>query len=265
MHPFARWLFPVLLAAGCGGQTSGDGPGGAGTGGTGASGGAPVDAATGGAAGAAGAADGGWTECSTPDFAVCGEGCPEGRPGCVFCLRPPAPDLFGICAESLNPDERWEKPRDGRVVITHDASFTDESPSLTEVAFSGGLFLAQHGQADRVAYADRGLFTGDPLPEPTTCPSLPAGQVCGAHCGGCPVGQICTGRSPLHPYGICVAEGASGCRYPRERDWTCTSGEACFVFTVEAERQFLANRFGFCLPKDHCDAYRTLPGGAECR
>lgn len=261
MSRIAHFVLLTLLIGGCGGRTDADGAGVAGAGGTGA---VPADSGTGGTGGAAGATDGGWTDCSTPDFAVCGVGCPEGRPDCTVCFPPPTPEKFGICGESLNPDELSNKPADGRVLATTKAVLTAEVPSLAEVAFSGGLFLLQHGQGDRVAYADRGLFTGAPLPEPSACPSLSAGQVCGGLCGGCPVGQICTGRSPLHPFGICVTDDLNECRHPPEKNWTCSSTKSCFVFTVEAERQALANRTGFCLPKATCESYRTLPGGGEC-
>ena len=254
----------AFVAAGCGGETDTDGSGGAGGGGAG-SGGAAGSAGSGGATGgAAGAPDGGWPECSAPGFAVCGKACPEGRPGCSVCFPPPAPDKFGVCGESLLKGEVPGKPSDGRVLATRNATLTSATFSLTSVAFAGGVFLAEHGQGDRVAYADRGLFTGAPLPEPTTCPSLVAGKVCGGLCGGCPLGQRCTGRSPLHPHGICVPDEPAECRHPVVSGWTCKSADACFVFTVEAERQGLANFNGFCLPKAECEAYRTLPGGGEC-
>lgn len=267
-----RWYLWMLVSlVGCGGDVDGDGVGGsagsAGAGGLG--GGAGVGGSggvggVGGAAGTGGLPDGGWTECSTPDFAACGLDCPSGVPGCTICHPPASPELYGICAESLTPLDVMWKPHDGRVLVTGDAAITAKS-SLYDIAYSGGVFLAQHGQADRVAYADRGVFTGEPLPTPSTCPTLPQGQVCGAACGGCPVGQLCTGRSPLHPYGMCVPDAHSFCRYPAEQNYVCKPDEDCFIFTVQAERQDFANATGFCLPTALCEAYAQLPGGAECR
>lgn len=262
MRGAAIWL--VALLAGCGGDVDSDGTGGgAGAGGSAGGGGT----ATGGQGGAAGSIDGGWEACSTPEIAVCGPGCPDKRPGCSVCLSAKDEADFGICGESITLPIMITTPHDGEVLVTTTETIVPEqSGALVGLPFAFGVFLAQQGQAGRVAYADRGVFTSEPIPAPTSCPSLAVGQVCGGYCGGCPIGLLCTGRSPLHPYGICVPDNdPRTCRYPAEKGHTCKSAEACFIFTVEAERQPLANRMGFCMPKELCEAYRTLPGGAECR
>jgi hypothetical protein len=197
---------------------------------------------------------------------ACGAGCPEEQPSCLFyCVKAKTPGDFGFCGQAYDGASMiWGKPLDGRILATQDDAIDVTTVGLDELTFEGGLFLFQHGQGDRVAYADRGLFTGEPLPLPTTCPELTAGQACGGLCGGCPVGQVCTGRSPLHPHGVCVTTASAGCRYPKEQGWTCQPTEACFAFTVEPERQAFANRTAFCVPKAVCEEYRKLPGGGEC-
>jgi hypothetical protein len=69
-----------------------------------------------------------------------------------------------------------------------------------------GWLLAQSGHADMVRYADRSAYTNEALPEPATCPSFPGLPLCGGACGSCATGT-CMGRSPRHPYSLCVLNG----------------------------------------------------------
>jgi hypothetical protein len=266
-------LLVALLTFSCGGDVDGDGAGGsAGLGGSAGGGGSGgIDAGTGGGAGAsggaAGAPDGGWTACSTPDWVTCGvPECPV-RPGCTLCQPAKPPGLYGLCAETLDINHISYKPGDGAILYTPDPQVTPKS-HLWEAPFSAGVFLAAHGQEARVAYADRGLWTGEPLPMPTTCPQPPGARHCGGYCGGCPAGEICTGRSPLHPYGACIPTSPNICsRNPDVKDGgACSPGDRCFIFTVEPARQPLADAKGFCVPKALCEAYAAhLPGGVQCK
>jgi len=137
------------------------------------------------------------------------------------------------------------------------------------IPFSAGQFLAARGEAARLAYADRGSWTGEPLPLPTECPVVDGLQLCGGRCGGCPDGEGCTGRSPLHPWGLCIPEREIGDQHAvcsaRKGSTGCEWGSSCFVFTVDAAHQGIADSKGLCLPRALCDAAAAgLPGGGRC-
>jgi hypothetical protein len=124
-----------------------------------------------------------------------------------------------------------------------------------------GVLFAMNGAGtpDRLRYADFGLWTGDTLPEPATCPTFSGFQICGGHCGGCDEG-VCIGRSPLHPYGFCAYDTGSGCPAT-----ACASDQSCFHYIVQAAAQDLADQEGLCLPKALCEALAAdYPGGANC-
>ena len=239
-------------------------PGGMG-GAAGASGAGGAGGATGSGGGGSGG-EGGWTECSSPDgFRICGgpAACPTDG-DCVVCFdeelalaggvstcATPAMIEFGVHVCYLCPD--------GDICV----SFHGE-PADGCAPFNLGVLYAQAGAADNVSYADAGSFTGEPLPEPTTCPVIDGVTICGGHCGGCVPGSVCTGRSPLHPYGMCLPKpgtlscelGTLGCTEP---------GEACFVYTVDPEAQPWADQNGYCLPLAACQAAASnLPGGGTC-
>lgn len=255
------WVAVALSLGACGGEVARNESGGSGgLGGAGGSGGA---AGSGGDAGGTGGS--GWTECSTPDYAFCGvPECPEGRPSCSLCFSADEPGLYGSCVESLLPDEVLYKPADGHIFISLSATIT--SPFLVlEAPFSAGVFLASHGQATRLAYADRGVWTGEQLPAPKDCAPVAGIEICGGYCGGCPVGQICTGRSPKHPYGFCVPVKGGCSLDPKINGDPCEKNEQCFVFEVEPAHQPMADARGFCLAKEVCQAAAAnLPGGGRC-
>lgn len=247
----------LLAAAGCGGETASGGSGGA------AAGGAGVDGGTSGAGGA----DAGSTPCSAPDWEGCGvPECPGGRPGCQWCGGSEQLGLVFPCAESLDPNERMFAPADGMLLLDTGASFTDLPPVWEQIPFSAALIVASFGQEERLGYADRGKWTGEPIPEPSDCPSFADVPTCGGYCGGCPVGEICTGRSPLHPYGLCIPTTAGICSLvPEVNGDPCEPDEGCFVFTVEPDHQEVADARGFCLPLAQCQAAAALlPGGGRC-
>lgn len=261
-RPAELWGLVLLLAIGCGGEVGQSPAGGAGgTGGASGGGAAGSDggAATGGTGGS------GWTECSTPDFLFCGvPECPE-RPGCSLCMPSGGSAVYGACAESLSPDEAFGTPADGKILVSRDLPLIAPFV-MNEAPFSAGVFLAAHGEADRLAYADRGVWTGEPIPAPKTCPQVSEIEICGGFCGGCPVGQICTGRSPKHPYGLCIPIKGGICSLdPKVKGDICEPTELCFVFKVEPEHQNVADAKGFCLTKGACQAAAlNLPGGGRC-
>lgn len=116
----------------------------------------------------------------------------------------------------------------------------------------------------RVRYADLGKWTGDPLPEPATCPTFTDFRVCGANCGGCQTDEVCTGRSALHPYGYCLKKLTETCKLDGSRKCKDLT-TACFVYKVEPEAQQVADANGHCLPMAMCNALATqLPGGGKC-
>jgi len=256
-------LVVALGCAACGGRVGVPGTGAAGTAGVSGAGGLGGSGAD---AGADGGSDAGWTACSSPDWQGCGTpDCPAGRPGCIGCLSADDAGLLSVCVESLTGHDGTNTPADGRILLALSASFAPSS-FYVSVPFNAGILVAEHGQATRLAYADRGVWTGKPIPKPTACPSIANVPTCGGYCGGCPVGQICTGRSPLHPYGVCIPENVGVCsRVAGVNGSICSADEGCFIFTVEPARQLVADATGFCLPAKECQAMAAkLPGGGRC-
>ena len=150
------------------------------------------------------------------------------------------------------------------------ASSADPYPDLATydcVPEQVGVLYAKNGWARAVRYADYSLYTGDPLPVATTCPSLPGAALCGGPCGNCPSGQVCTGRSPLHPYSLCVPDAtgstaqikSSGSKYV-----ACAKGYGCFSFTDASQAQTLAYVDTDCLPVAACMAAEAISGGGKC-
>ena len=106
-------------------------------------------------------------------------------------------------------------------------------------------------------------------------PGCPAGGraagLCGGSCGDCAGSEKCTGRSPLHPFGVCAAlpdlsTNPFPCkRNPKSSSEKCEAG-ACVIFDVQGKGdQNVADANGFCLANDRCIAARTLlPGAIHC-
>jgi hypothetical protein len=234
------------------------------------SGGGGASTGSGSATGGGGAA-GHWTQCSSPEgFAVCNgpHDCPDTpqsgpTTGChcatagkelALCLnealdQPP----FGFGATYVCPD--------GAIRVNVDP---DAPTAYFCLSFDIGILFAKNGAADRVRYADWGLWTGAAIPEPTTCPTINNVNICGGHCGGCVAGDFCTGRSPLHPYGVCLPQhGLPSCK---RQGLACTkAGTGCFLYGVESGAQAVADDNGYCLPIDQCQAMAaSLPGGGTC-
>jgi hypothetical protein len=119
--------------------------------------------------------------------------------------------------------------------------------------------------ADWVRYVDRSTYTGAPLPEPTSCPSISGLTLCGGSCGTCPNGYQCIGRSPLHPYSLCINPYEMSFLYICQRGKTCGSGRRCLTFVVDDAAQAYADAHSFCVDASTCDtAAKSYPGGALC-
>ena len=140
----------------------------------------------------------------------------------------------------------------------------DGSPCWDAAPFSLGTLFANNGAADRVRYPDMSHWTGEALPSPTTCPALNVAHLCGLSCGDCPADYSCYGRSPLHPYSVCVPPVNDSCS--RKAGTPCADpSNKCFTFKVEDVDQSTADFRSLCFPVDQClDLTQNLPGGAFC-
>lgn len=223
---------------------------------------------------------GGWTQCSAPgDVKICGGQGTACWGNVAACNCPPFTDEANagesIASNDLatctsSPGLGYDCP-DGTVMVAVPASTADPDPDLAAyqcVPEDVGILYAKNGWSRAVRYADYSLYTGDSVPRPpTSCPSIPGLTLCGGACGSCPSGQVCTGRSPLHPYSFCVPHykgntdqiKANGSKYA-----ACGQGYGCFAFTVQARAQSLAYLDTDCIPADMCAAAKNLPGGAQC-
>lgn len=215
------------------------------------------------------AGDAGWSQCTAPEgYAVCGgpNQCSPG-PQC-YCDFGEPPGELGVCVGNGYPDPLsgigCYPGFDGRVCIHVPQGVWGDAP------FDVGVLFAQNGAAARVRYADLSLWTGDPLPQATTCPSLGNVLPCGGSCGACPSGEACVGRSPIHPVGICNPD-KHGCSVVPLVDGGVTvpcpdyTTQSCFTFVVQSGAQPEADMAGICLPKADCDALaQALPGGGKC-
>lgn len=128
--------------------------------------------------------------------------------------------------------------------------------------------LDARGHANSCWFADTTPWRSDAVIPPVACP--PVVGLCGPSCGPCSAGEVCIGRSPRHPLGVCArptrsgtADVANRCR--REAP-ACPSGEACLIFSVSPEGdQKLADAYGICLTTKICSSgAASLPGGASC-
>jgi hypothetical protein len=228
----------------------------------------------------------GYTRCATPEgWGICGPatGCEAslGRPGCSTCIYPALGDSgVGMC-DSLHAmvvehsletaisifdcDDGWV--RYDYLSGPRDSGIPDALPC---VPYSVGVILSRYiSDTNRLRYADYGFFTGAPLPTPPTCPTVSGFQPCDGPCASCTSGELCTGRSPLHPYSFCLDESkdyspcsAFGRRCPQDAG---AGAVGCFLFTVEPQAQTIADVFGTCMPLAQCQAMAAqLPGGGTC-
>lgn len=208
------------------------------------------------------------TPCISGNYAVCG-GPQQCSPSDCKCIQQMPPANTGVCSSD---DTTWPNPFgdpcfpgvDGRVCVL----ITDLSaPAWVDAPYELGELLANDGAAERVRYADLGLWTGEPIPLPTTCPNLGTVQACGGMCGTCPSGQVCVGRSPLHPVGFCDANHYSVCSaHPTASNPGCINvADDCFTYVVQPAAQAVADNAGKCFPASDCKTLAlNIPGGGSC-
>jgi hypothetical protein len=193
---------------------------------------------------------------SASGYLLCGgsHDCPRQSESCQSCISDP--DAAGLCVTAnMNGPGNCPLCDDGNVCIRLVQGVYECVP------FDVGQLFAANGAPDRVRYTDWSDWTGQALPRPTDCGDggLP---LCGGLCGPCPQSSVCTGRSPLHPYGFCVPSSWSACTRSAP---TCSSGSKCFVFSDQPDAQALADQFGLCLPTSECEALAAgYPGGGIC-
>lgn len=208
------------------------------------------------------AAEAGWTQCSAPDgVRVCGGKyqCPEcsKKEGCYDTFLEGGVVPCGF----YNVDSLCRPGGSAALCVSPTIPVTSV---WTEAAWNVGALFAKNGEGDRVRYADMGLFTGDPVPDPTSCPDLSPFQPCGGACGACASGR-CIGRGPKHPVGICLGVVPDGGGCDAVAGPGCAAAEACFTYLVEPAAQGIADRVGMCMPKADCASLSAkLPGGAKC-
>lgn len=270
------WQRPASLAClsvallGCGGllSASGDGHGG------------NDDAGGDSAANAEDAGAGhGWTQCAAPTGDhLCGR---EGTPcacgpspsscaqqsGSCDCLNGAElivgqPDDISICATSQIDQADFYDCPDGQIMLMAPTTDWKKPGDVDHCApFDFGVLYAKNGWAKAVRYVDWAPFTGDPLPTPSTCPQVQGIQLCGGPCGNsCPDGSVCTGRSPLHPYSVCLPVRPPNSPGPGGTGW------GCFAFALPSPQdQALAKAAWNSVPGDWCQAAaKNLPGGGVC-
>lgn len=210
----------------------------------------------------------GWTQCSAPDgLKVCGGSgkCsfPEKVCNCVADSTGTHKDLSACLSNDtiglLGPDPFWPCRygcRDGAYCIA-DVTNDDCAPeNLTR------LYVMNGAGADKIRYADESDWTGKFLEVPPTCPSLPGVPLCGGACPPCKTGEACTGRSPLHPYSVCIPQPNAYCSRAKP---ACPGGMSCFTFKVQPDAQPIADKAGYCIPTAACQAAASsYPGGANC-
>jgi hypothetical protein len=169
----------------------------------------------------------------------------------------------GICVNELQ-DTSCFLALDGAVCIDNNdaCAFSTDDICWDSGAIDVAKLLGLNGASDRVRYADWSEWTDTPLPEPSNCPVLALTQLCGPSCSGCPTGTFCHGRSPLHPFGICLPVDVGQCG----PDQACPTPGACFTYKVQDDVQGLANVSGMCFSASAIcdDLAQNLPGGGSC-
>jgi hypothetical protein len=265
--------FTMLLLAACGGQITGDGDGGA-------------DAGTGDAADASGSVT--YDACSGSDgIKLFGGIC--GQNDCSATVVPPAE--LGVCFETsaklYGPCDRanFKRSIDGDVCVPTSVNPDAGLPNAQlAIAYSAAadvgyaIMYAKNGFGSWCHYADRSTYDGTPVPDaPASCPAVSGFELCGGACGDCPQGEYCIGRSPLHPYSVCVTDYSKALEpVPGE----CVRGaplagdcmgnaqnppSACLTFRVSDADQPFADQTGICTEKSICmAAAAAYPGGAYC-
>lgn len=244
----------------------------------------------------AGASDGP-VEGSTATYTACtgsdgtklyGGSC--GQNGCSETEVPP--DQLGLCYEPGAKtygtcDPRFLGPPDQMAVCVPMAvDDSDGGPPSGSYAMTAlyaadvgyAIMYAKNGFGSWCHYADRATYDGTSVPAaPASCPTVSGFQLCGGACGDCPQGEYCTGRSPLHPYSVCLTDYSKALEPQTD---SCVRGaplaggcmgnaqdpaSACLTFKVSSADQPFADQNGICTEKSIClAAMAAYPGGAYC-
>ncbi len=173
-----------------------------------------------------------------------------------FCDNPPCPD--GTLALPLNNAKPSDVPLLGQCVV-------DEI---------GQLFHRNNADS-RLLYADFSAYDGAPLPQPSSCPTLPGLTLCGGSCGDtCPHDggfspHVCFGRSKKHPYSLCAVNGGTCSTSDQSNCKTfgteTGSAQGCLLFLDDSADQSIADIHGICVDQTTCNAAASsYPGGAKC-
>jgi hypothetical protein len=114
-------------------------------------------------------------------------------------------------------------------------------------------------------YGDYTAYTGEEIPPPSDCAlSITAIKTCAPGCQQCGSGEICTGRSPSHPLGICFPGGFNENRSCAEDASNCPLTDYCFSWG-HSNNKLSDGYEGACVPKDAClQLAQYLPGGGHC-
>lgn len=121
-------------------------------------------------------------------------------------------------------------------------------------------------------YQDKSRWTPtDVIPTPPCPAEATKLGLCGGTCGDCQPEQTCTGRSPVHPFGVCAA---------RKLDWPkrvdapnrcgsgapCPDGFRCVTHVVgDSGVKFFADYYGFCAEATRCESLvKAFPSGYRC-
>lgn len=215
-------------------------------------------------------AEAGWTQCASPaGVSVCGGpmSCPVGSATCASC------GLLGNASSSgpVAPCDNEPTLQLGKDSICPDGAILvalEGTSALDCSPWDLGVLFANNGGIDRVRYVDGAPWTGAALPALKACPASPGVPLCGGYCGPCSQnGEICTGRSILHPYSFCVPSSATmGCvRGVAQCGGSAGTGQSCLTFDDGDAGQAVANSNGICVPTQLCQALAAgLPGGAIC-
>lgn len=241
--------------------------------------------------------DAGFTACSGPSGQqLCGGACGAACPpiACASSSGFPIPDAtapdaaLGVCFTSKGAHGgRCTMCQDGWLCVPETLGLPLYNPDpikefdyLSEAELGYAILYALNGHGGDVRYADRAQYNGEAIPEePSGCPTQNDFRVCGGACGDCDTGFKCTGRSPLHPYSLCVNDFQGQPNKPQPDDG-CLRGTpngggcndlpqdpplACLTFKVSDADQPVADAHGICVDATLCaGAAQSYPGGVYC-
>lgn len=186
---------------------------------------------------------------------------PPGTPNCStvvdidnntafkYCDTDPALLFLGDCGAFCSADRCCHKTS-GNGLQCADLKVCEEG-----VALGKGYYT----------YTDRTKYEGQPIPLPVDCAaSVTKIGTCAPNCGSCTDNEICSGRSPTHPLGVCFpAEPAQIFSCGSEKN-LCLASELCLFFD-HVPPESVDGYIGVCIPADAClQLARYLPGGAYC-